>query len=374
MSAASKYGDWDISRPWTGGRGDTPKLKLLRLADACKSAERLYLVKGLIYQGELSVWWGQPKCGKSFLLSHIGYAIAQGRTVLGRKVRGCRVLHIHAEGQSGIGGRLSAMVKDYGLTENFLCIAQPVDLYYECGHLSELIEQVKTERIGLVIIDTMNRVLAGASENRSEDIGQFIQNVDRIRDETGAHVAIIHHGRKDGATPRGHSSLEGAADLIVEVVKNANGRCATVRASRDDIEGSSMPFDLRVVELGADEDGDQLTTCVVHEVDVQPAGQRAAPASTTRLSDNARNALDILYDVVAGPEGKLLPKGENFPSADVRGVPISVWRDAYHRRTGHEKRNTANTTLRRAIENLLARGRIGVCDEWVWPVQQPGTH
>jgi hypothetical protein len=370
----STYGDWDISRPWTGGQAHTPKLKLLRVVDACKSAERQYLVKGLIYRGELSVWWGQPKCGKSFLLSHIGYAIAQGRTVLGRKVKGCRVLHIHAEGQSGIGGRLSAMVKEYGLTDNFLCIAQPVDLYNEEGHLSELIEHAKAERIGLVIVDTMNRVLAGASENRSEDIGQFIRNVDRIREETGAHLAIIHHGTKEGSTPRGHSSLEGAADLIVEVVKKSNGRCATVRASRDDAEGASIPFALRVVDLGADDDGEPVSTCVVQEIDAPSANGWVTADKAEYLPDQATNALSILHDVVAGPDGQLLPKGEGLPTSDIRGVPVSVWRAAYQLRYAHLKSDTVNKAFRRQMDKLQARSRIGVCDGWVWPVQQPGPN
>ena len=70
------------------------------MTDARRAAlpERAYLLKGLLSPGELSVWWGPPKCGKSFLLMSIGYAIAQGRNVFGRHVHKARVLYLACEG------------------------------------------------------------------------------------------------------------------------------------------------------------------------------------------------------------------------------------------------------------------------------------
>jgi hypothetical protein len=53
--------------------------------------------------------------------------------------------------------------------------------------------------------------------------------VRRCGQETGAHVAIVHHGNKasNGTNPRGHSLLIGADDALIEVVKQVSRREAT---------------------------------------------------------------------------------------------------------------------------------------------------
>ena len=93
-----------------GGRTVRPplmfgKLRVHSMEDLGDAAPRGYLVKGLMSPGEMSVWWGPPKCGKSFLLLYVAYAIAQGRSVFGRRVRACPVLYVAAEGEAGLAGR-----------------------------------------------------------------------------------------------------------------------------------------------------------------------------------------------------------------------------------------------------------------------------
>jgi hypothetical protein len=66
-----------------GGRTMRPplefgRLKVLSMDSVIDAAPRDYLLKGLMSPEEMSVWWGPPKCGKSFLMLHIAYAIAQG--------------------------------------------------------------------------------------------------------------------------------------------------------------------------------------------------------------------------------------------------------------------------------------------------------
>jgi hypothetical protein len=53
----------------------------------------------------------------------------------------------------------------------------------------------------------------------------FVSNVTELRHDTSAHIAIIHHGTKssNGSSPRGHSSLTGADDALIEVI-NRNPR------------------------------------------------------------------------------------------------------------------------------------------------------
>ncbi len=53
---------------------DPPPPRALRtwtLDELRRRPDRDYILKGMMSPQELSVWWGPPKCGKSFLLMRI---------------------------------------------------------------------------------------------------------------------------------------------------------------------------------------------------------------------------------------------------------------------------------------------------------------
>ena len=127
------------------------------MEDLGDAAPRGYLVKGLMSPGEMSVWWVLPKCGKSFLLLYVAYAIAQGRSVFGRRVRACPVLYVAAEGEAGLAGRLRAIRDAMGPAPLFHLIAQPVDLFHTGGDLESVKAAVCDKRIdaGTVVLDKL---------------------------------------------------------------------------------------------------------------------------------------------------------------------------------------------------------------------------
>src|SRR6202022_1054867 len=65
----------------------------------------------------------------------------------------------------------------------------------------------------LVVIDTVNRTLAGGDENGSKEMGAFVAMTGFIQSQTKAHILAIHHPPVEG-TPRlrGHGALLGALD------------------------------------------------------------------------------------------------------------------------------------------------------------------
>jgi AAA domain/Primase C terminal 2 (PriCT-2)/Bifunctional DNA primase/polymerase, N-terminal len=257
------------------------KLVVLGLDDLDTAPARGYIIKGIIAPNEISLWVGAPKCGKSFLLLHVSYMLALGRSVFGRRVKPVKVLYVAAEGEGGIANRIKALRSRYGSTDNFRWIAQPADLLHHNGHLDDLIEAATALGAGFVPLDTLSRMMAGGDENSPVDMGQFVANVTRLRVETTAHIAIVHHGTKasNGSAPRGHSSLTGADDALIEVAKLEDGtRTAVVVHSKDDADGDRFAFGLEHVELGIDDDGDPITTLIVEEkLEVPAPPSTAAP-------------------------------------------------------------------------------------------------
>lgn len=278
---------------------DRLRFQLLTSSSIAGLPDRGYLLKGIMAPGEMSVWWGPPKCGKSFVVMHVAYALAQGRSVFGRRVRKSRVLYLACEGRSGLRGRITALVGRYGSSDDFLALAEPLDLW-GTGDADALAELMIAHRIDLVVVDTLNRVMAGGDENSSADMGALIRHLDEIRTKTGAHVLVIHHGTKAGNNgPRGHGSLIGAADAIVEVATSDDGtRTVIITDAKDDASGRAMAFTLEVVELGEDSDGDQQTTCLVAELgDVAPRTKAAK-----QLSEKQRGWLRDIQDIFAEPD------------------------------------------------------------------------
>ena len=68
------------------------------------------------------------------------------------------------------------------------------------------------------MLDTLNKSLFG-SESKDVDMGAYVRAAEAVRDAFGCVVIIIHHCGYDDTHPRGHSSLPGAVDAQLMVVR-----------------------------------------------------------------------------------------------------------------------------------------------------------
>lgn len=283
-----------------------PKIKLLDLIsfdDAVASALEASakpLVKGFLDQGALSVLYGESNVGKTFVAMDIAFNVSAGLDWAGRRSAHMRVVYVAAEGGRGARRRLAAIARQRGgearMQPRFHLYPGSVDLLRADADLASLIETVRSvENVGLVVIDTLSRALAGGDENSSTDMGALVKNVDRLRQATDAHVMLVHHSGKDRARgARGHSLLRAATDTEIEIADND----ITVTKQRD-IDGNfRRTFVLDVVELGNDSDGDAITSCTVRLVSQaeKPSGQ------PTAVEDEILAVLDRLQE--ADPEAK----------------------------------------------------------------------
>jgi 5S rRNA maturation endonuclease (ribonuclease M5) len=339
------------------------RLQVLSVDDIDTAAPRDYLLKGLLSPNEISIWVGPPKCGKSFLLLYVAYMLSLSRSVFRRRVKPTKVLYVAAEGEGGIDKRIRALRDKYGPSANFNFIAQPIDLLRNGGHKLEVIDAATATGAQLIVIDTLNRAIAGGDENSSQDMGVFIGSISDIKCATKAHVAVIHHGTKasNGSRPRGHSSLEGADDALVEIQKLEDGsRVATVVHAKDDADGMRWGFTLDVVELGIDDDGDAITTLIVREMTEAPERAEKAPS----LTKNEQIAL-ACFDKAMKAEGILATVGEDHEERQVvQELGFRRW--FYAEAKPGENQNTKRQAFNRAVEGLQAKGRLACRDSLIW--------
>ena len=234
----------------------------------------------------MAVIYGEPGCGKTF--SSIAMLMAPARNIdwHGRKTRPLKVLYIAPDGGAFVQNRIVAYMRHHGIESDdidFAIITQPVDILGttsppQLDELRQAIADFAASDGGfdpdIIVIDTVSRSMPGGNENSPEHMTKWIERAHSIA--PGKLVVGIHHSGKDVTKgSRGHSSLKGATDCEIEV---ADG-IITVRKLRDSQGGARFGFKLTVVELGLDEDGDVVTSCVAEET-TPPADSNGLSAET----------------------------------------------------------------------------------------------
>lgn len=162
-----------------------------------------------------------------------------------------------------------------------------------------LIREVREELAGIepsvVVIDTLNRSLSG-SESSDQDMSSYVRAADAIRDAFQCAVILVHHCGLDANRPRGHTSLTGAADCQIAVKKNATDVItATVEWMKDGPDGDNFSSFLETLEVGTDEDGDPITSCVLVETEAV-----SLTPGEPRLTPNQKTMFSILKDAREG--------------------------------------------------------------------------
>jgi hypothetical protein len=347
------------------------RFPLVRFADIKRDRRRRYLVKGLIPREGLIVVWGPPKCGKSFWVSDVALHVALGWIYRGRRVEPGAVLYVACEGQEGFRARMEAFRKTRLADGNddpaFHLLPTRLDLVGDADTLiADIATQLGATGCILIVIDTLNRSLAG-SESKDEDMAGYIAACDLLREAFGCAVIVVHHCGVEATRPRGHTSLSGAVDAQIAVKRDKAGNIvATVEFMKDGPEGDEIVSRLAVIDVGTDEDGEPVTSCIVEATDEAPQKRRKP------LGGQAGVAFRQLQNALADM-GDASPNHIHFP-INRRVVPLSLWR-AYCQKGGlaeGDNDEAFKKAWQRVRERLLNAGSIGVWDGKVWIVEPEG--
>jgi len=323
-----------------------------------------YLVKGVIPRVGLGVCWGPPKCGKSFWAYDLAMHVACGRAYRGRNVRKGTVVYLALEGSFGFAGRVEAWRLRYlPPKDTFYLVDESVNLIADAAALVTALRSQLTENPALVVVDTLNRSLAG-SENDDEDMGKYIRAADNIRTAFGCFVLLIHHCGVAGNRPRGHTSLSGADDVQIAVTKDKDGIVrATVEHMKDGPSGAAFASELESVTLGTDTDGDPITSCICVPSE--------AAAIEDKLPKGAALALEVLRKLLASSIDSIpAPKEAELPSG-IRVVKQERWREYFYKATPQDNQAAKQKAFRRAHDDLIKAKVVDFWDVYVFLPPSP---
>lgn len=329
-----------------------------------------YRVSKLLPIHGLTVIWGPPKCGKSFLAFDMLMHVALGWDYQGHRVEPGTIVYCALEGQKGFEARKVAFEQAH--LETF---DGPVPFYLMpasfalVADAAELIAAIRAqlpdgEAPGVVCLDTLNRSFTG-SESDDRDMTAYVRAADSIRDAFGCLVVIVHHCGLEGTRPRGHSALAGAVDAQLAVKKLSDGMlsCA-VELMKDGPDGETITCRLERVEVGVDDTGEAITSCIVRP---ERATNNPALADRPRkpLRPEQRVALEALSEALIA-HGKPAPHSCGAP-VNTNAVHRDAWREELFRRgvldRAHSNPSVAFGRLR---TGLAAVGAIAERDELIW--------
>jgi len=254
---------------------------LKHLSEMTFSTEANDFVEGLLTTGGVSVVYGESNSGKSFWALSLAAGVASGTDWRDKEVERGGVIYLCLEGERGIQNRIELLKRKNHLSNSDPFHILPVPVNFLHGEdreklVATVVGLAKEANIPvrLVIVDTLSRAMPGGNENGVEDMTELIATVDAVKNETEAHVMLIHHCGKIAAKgARGHSSLRAAVDTEIELIhdKKHNISVATVTKQRDLEGGDVFPFKLDVVGLGEDDKGRAITSCLVEHRDKSEA-------------------------------------------------------------------------------------------------------
>lgn len=215
-----------------------------------------WLVHELLVDDGLSVIYGDPGAGKSFVSLDLGLRLAHGMEWHGRAAIQTGVLYIAGEGARGLGKRIKGWRYKHaceGLDAPFLLLPVAVELLDEQqrAKLLRTIDAAKDRagfHIGLIVVDTVSRALAGADENGQEAMGAFVKACDAIRQHAGGAVLGVHHSGKDkDRGMRGSTVLLGACDAVIRLTKSEALVTLKTEKQKDAEQADDLYFDMEQV-------------------------------------------------------------------------------------------------------------------------------
>ena len=345
-----------------------------------------WLIQGIIPQRSFVALYAPPASFKSFIALDIAECIATGRAFLGNKItKQGAVLYIAGEGHGGIGSRIKALKTHHktpvGAPVYFL--RRQVNLRSSKTDLQDLVAAIDDLKaihdinFELIIIDTLARAFGGGNENASEDMGAFITAAGAIQGRYECGLLVVHHAGKDATKGlRGHSSLLGAVDTELEIIRIEGAQppkgILHISKQKDGEDGQRIGF--KMVEVSSSNlniaHDDSTSSLAVEADEEMDTTQKATKEKNKDGLDRKGNgpvqqlALTCLHDAIK-------VHGEMQTIAGMRNkcVKLDKWRDEFKSRSGSDiLQATFNTNWWKSKRDLQNLKKVVIKDEWCWAV------
>lgn len=345
--------------------------------DTLEPGSLRWRVKGLWPAVGVCFVGGPSMSGKSFWTLDAMAKVCRGTEILGRKSVPSGVIYIASEGAHGVRNRIAGLRSKIGpLGSAFKFIGQAPNLTdpKDVAALRAALLEAKAELqegghdLGVVAVDTLSASIPGADENSAADMSPVLHALQELAVELAIIVIVVAHtGKDEGRGLRGWSGLLANADgLVMLEAPDGDTRGGTVVKVKDGAAGDRFAFVLSAVEIGIDDDGERVTTCVVEPAEVD--GQRRVGRRERRLSPKQELVLRSVRLCLDDGLGQVVPVPEG-----IRPGEPAVHRDRVKERARLEgyaddtaKPESVRRKLNEHLTDLIGLERLRAHGEYLW--------
>lgn len=235
-----------------------------------------WMVKGIVPETGIGTLFGSSGTFKSFLALDLLAHVSNGQPWFGRRVTAAPAVYVPFEGHGGIPKRVAAwrLAREqqghHGARTNIRVITDPMNLRRQDDRdklVATLIDRGWAG--GMLCIDTLAQAGIGIDENTSQGMGEMIGIFQELQQRIGGVVLVVHHtGKSEKAGMRGWSGLLGALDFAINCWRDESWNKFDAQFVLDKIKdgesGTSIDFNMKIINLGVDEEGDYVTSLAVN--------------------------------------------------------------------------------------------------------------
>lgn len=291
------------------GESVSDEYKLVTIPNIVNMPDVEFVIDRHLPENSVGLLYGRFSSGKSFITLDKALSLAYGLPFWHGDEIFCRepvcVVYLAGEGAPGFKVRIQAWLKARGLegdlTGRFVIIDQAIN-FMKPEDVAKVVRTLKRQtgcKVGMIVVDTVSRVIPGADENLQKDMTVFVAACDRLRDAFGCIVLGVHHTGKDGSF-RGSSVLPGAGDFIFRLERKPGSPVGELvcEKQKDGVSDWSEHYAFGVVGLDPSSRGKPRSSVVIRRCS---AAEAEAVGGTAGVAKDAVEA--VLEALKAAWEG-----------------------------------------------------------------------
>jgi len=337
-----------------------PKYKFLSTNDLRNLPDPQWLIgsnetgKGILPKNGLSVLFGPPGTGKSFLALDWAASIASGDNWSDYDVSQGYVLYICAEGVTGFKSRVAAweLNRGFDLAKSNQIAFCPTPVIFDSNQTGtefarDALRHCK-QKPSLIVVDTLARCFGGSEENSATEMGRFIDCLGEVRNNfDDCAVLVVHHTSKGEPTkPRGSTSLPGAADTMFSLSSNKN--ILSLKCVKQKDAEPIIPLSLKLHVLPC---GNGRSSCVLELIGFKDASNDNSKASK---ESEAERKDDTALLELASANNLSLTHSEWMQACEAQGIKSGTFK---HVRGRLQDRGLVTKDVTGTVWTLTTSGR-----------------
>lgn len=170
---------------------------------------------GILLRGQISLLVGDWKIGKTAFLTELIRHVSSGTPCLGRGVNSTTIGIVSEETH----GHWDRRHREKPLPSSLRIMSHEAPDKVHAFSLPKCVRRVSVARPGLIIVDSIGRLLSPAAERHAKVMARCLDQV--LQAANGAAVLFVHHpcrSRSRGGGAGGSKLLPGAAHAILELL------------------------------------------------------------------------------------------------------------------------------------------------------------